>query len=215
MERYVFDANAEQLQETFGVEVTSEAKTESNFNAAPGHNLPIIIQGEGAPSLITAQWGSDIAGQRPVFVAQDAFNNTDILALITSSPCIIPISGFYKWKRSVEDPYPFYIRIHTRDVLGIAGYFTKDDNGKTVFTALVTEANVLVKPLDTTMPAIISPNDYSDWLNGNSEAVLKKGFADHSMLPEMTTVRVPELVNDLSNNSKALIQPIPKLRDDD
>ncbi len=119
----------------------------------------------------------------------------------------------------MEDPLPFYIRFLKEDVLALAGIYTswKDDDDRLIhsFAVLTMEANALVQPLDDTMPCILEPKDYERWLGGASVSMLEKGFKGNHLLADMAVVRVPELVNDPSNNSKELIQPIPKLRNYD
>jgi len=69
--------------------------------------------------------------------------------------------------------------------------------------------------LDDRMPVILKSNEYEKWINGHGTSLIQKEFNADNLLPHMTVFRVPELVNDPSNNSKELIQPIPKLRNYD
>lgn len=134
-------------------------------------------------------------------------------------PCLIPASGFYLWKQSVDDKYPFYIRMLGREVLGLAGLFhvIEDKSGKkSIEFAVITKAsNVLLQPLEPTMPCILDPENFEQWIKGNEKEVLQSQFKDTQLIPDLAVYRVPELVNDPSNNSKELIQAIPKLRDTD
>ncbi|HBQ60994.1 MAG TPA: hypothetical protein DD671_15605 [Balneolaceae bacterium] len=86
------------------------------------------------------------------------------MKLLKQSPCIIPISGFYKWKESVEDPLPFYLRVITRDVTAVAGvcnvFQNKEGRSVHTFAALTMAANPLVEPLDDRMPAILEEKDF-------------------------------------------------------
>tara|TARA_R110000868_G_scaffold259361_13_gene517495 strand:+ start:5601 stop:6251 length:651 start_codon:yes stop_codon:yes gene_type:complete len=216
MERYVLNTEKETMEEVFGVTSPSLSILEPTFNAAPGHSLPIIFSNQGMPVLKSAIWGIE-AGKINIssLDIDDVLGNNKYRPLLKTNACIIPITGFYKWKQTVDDPLPFFIRIHTRELLGIAGFYLENDDARNSFCVITKSANVLIKPLDNTMPCIIDSQNTRSWLTGNAETILKTGFNDISLLPEMTTVRVPDLVNDLTNNFPELVQPIPKLRDDD
>ncbi|GAB5410270.1 MAG: SOS response-associated peptidase [Balneolaceae bacterium] len=216
MERYVLNTDRETMEEIFGVRSNSSAILEPTFNAAPGHSLPIIFSNAGKLVLESAIWGIKIRSSSISSLdIDDVLANKKYRPLLRTNACIIPVTGFYKWKQTVDDPLPFLIRIHTRELLGIAGFYLENEDFRNNFCAITKAANVLIKPLDNTMPCIINPQDTNSWLRGGAEEILNAGFKDISLLPEMTTVRVPDLVNDLSNNSPDLVQPIPKLRDED
>lgn len=214
MERYVLQTSAATIQEVFGVQVHSEALLEPNYNAAPGHSLPVIYEKEGKKHIERAIWGEE-SGKEATISLSDAQVLQEMLAQKNTRFCIIPINGFYAWKETVSDPLPFFVRIHTRELLGIAGFLTVNNGSRNTFTVCTRDANVLIQPLTKIMPCILTPTNFNTWLDGDRTQLLKEGFKDNSLLPEMTVFRVPDLVNDLSNNSKELIQPIPKLRDED
>ncbi|MBO6522767.1 MAG: SOS response-associated peptidase family protein [Balneolaceae bacterium] len=216
MERYVFNTDKEIFEETFGVSPTSSSILEPTFNAVPGHSLPIIRSRKKNSILESAIWGLDTGNTSISSLdLNDVLENDDYRSYLKTNTCIIPANGFYKWKKTVDDPLPFFIRVHTRELLGIAGFFIEHDDSRNSFCVITKQANVLIKPVDDTMPCILDPQKFELWLNGDAETILKKGFNDFALLPEMTVFRVPDLVNDLSNNSPELMQPIPKLRDDE
>ncbi len=216
MERYVVNTDQETMNEVFGVSPTSSSILEPNYNAASGHSLPIICSKNNRRILESAIWGIRAGGISISSIdINDILENDTYRKSLETNACIVPMSGFYKWKKSVDDPLPFYTRIHTRDLLGITGFYIENNDTRNSFCIISKKANVLIQPIDDTMPCILNPEKFDAWLNGEAEAILKKGFDDFALLPEMTVVRVPDLVNDVSNNSPELIQPIPKLREED
>ncbi|XWN37111.1 MAG: SOS response-associated peptidase family protein [Balneola sp.] len=217
MKRYVLHAEKEIIEENFSVSSSSKSLFEPSYNVFPGSPMPIIINDAGR-QIRSAVWGigSDkekITSFNKQEVEEDSVGETDL------NPCLIPASGFYLWKQSVDDKYPFYIRMLGREVLGLAGLYheAKDKNGrKSLEFAVITKAsNVLLQPLEPTMPCILDPENFEQWIDGNEKDVLQSQFKDTQLIPDLAVYRVPELVNDPSNNSKKLIQAIPKLRDED
>lgn len=222
MKRYVFEADKLDIESAFGVKSDSKIMYEPNYNVIPGATMPIIIPTEDGRDIVQSVWGLDVEGEDEMIAEIEHENiskKEKVGKLLKSSPCIIPISGFYKWKESVEDPLPFYLRVISRDVTAVAGVFNVYENkeGRTVhtFAVLTMPANPLVEPLDNRMPVILEEKDFGSWLNEGAVDMVKNGFSGNHLLSDMTVFRVPELVNDPSKNSKELIQPIPKLRNYD
>lgn len=217
MERYVLHAEKELVEEIFKVSSKSDSLFEPSFNVFPGSPMPIVLH-EKTREIKSAVWG--ISSKKETitnFTKQEI--EEDKVGEFDLSPCIIPASGFYLWKQSVDDKYPFYIRMLGREVLGLAGlYREKEDKSgkKSVEFAVITKAsNVLLQPLEPTMPCILDPENFEQWIKGNEKEVLQSQFKDTQLIPDLAVYRVPELVNDPSKNSKELIQAIPKLRDTD
>lgn len=222
MKRYVLNTDKEIIEEIFGVNTKSESLFEPNYNAGKGHTMPIITKNDAGREVRSSIWGLKTAEDKDVVVEirhEDVLEREEVKKLTDTNPCIVLASGFYKWKETVEDPLPFYLRVLSQEVIGVAGLYSsfKNDEGREVhtFAVLTMPANPLVEPLDDRMPVILSSNDYDQWLNGGAIDLVKAGFDGNHLLPDMAVVRVPELVNDPSNNSKELIQPIPKLRNYD
>jgi putative SOS response-associated peptidase YedK len=219
MKRYVLETDKEIIEEIFDVKANSESLFDPNYNAGKGHTMPIIMKGESGREVRSSVWGLKTEGAKNEIVEvrhEDILEDDGLKKLIDTNPCIVLASGFYKWKETVEDPLPFYLRVLSQEVVGIAGFYSsyKNDEGREVhtFAVLTMPANPLVEPLDDRMPVIILPKDYDQWLTDGASDMVKVGFNGNDLLPDMAVVRVPELVNDPSNNSKELIQPIPKLR---
>lgn len=222
MERYVLEARKDEIESTFGVGSKSEVMFESNYNVMPGHVMPVILKEEGQKNIERMKWGLNEAGSEDAggeLMIEEIKKSSDRWEQLKTNACIIPASGFYKWKETVKDPLPFYLRVISDEVTAFAGLYTsfKDENGREMksFVVLTMPANALVEPLDDRMPVILRGSDIESWLSGDAEKILEKGISADDLLPDMTVFRVPELVNDPSNNSKELIQPIPKLRNYD
>jgi putative SOS response-associated peptidase YedK len=216
MQRYVLHTEKEIIEKVFDVASTSESLYEASYNIFPGSAMPIIYKDEER-RISTGFWGISEKDNRTSFSKNIVEENGDDVQAMR--PCIIPASGFYLWKQSVDDKYPFYIRMLNREVLGFAGLYKiseSEEGKKRLEFAVITKAsNVLLQPLEPMMPCILDPVNFEDWIDGNKKEVLQSQFKDTELIPDLAVYRVPELVNDPSKNSKALIQAIPKLRDDD
>ncbi len=209
MQRYVLQTTFSQLTEAFGLPLAAKLSFKSNYNTAPGHIMPIIKWQKNAFSVELAVWNP----KRSTITIDEIVKKPN--SQMINTPCIVPISGFYIWKQTVKDALPFFVRIHSQPILGIAAFISNQGDFRTHFTVLTKEANVLIQPIEPVMPAILEQQQYQEWLSGSAQEIVQRRFAHNLMIPDMTVFRVPDLVNDLANNSPELLQPIPKLRDED
>ena len=223
MDRFAFHAEADELREAFSLpESISLPQKLTHYNISPGVESPIVIEISGRREIVKATWGfkSRNSNDQVSSISQEEAVSDSVLSdLIQTQPCIIPANGFYKWKQNVDDPLPFYLRVINTDITALAGVYTTsvqaDGEMEYYFAVLTMPANALVEPLDDTMPCILQTQQIDKWLNGDAFTMTRKGFNGQSLLPHMAVYRVHDLVNDKKNNSPELIQPIPKLRDDD
>lgn len=219
MERFALYTDKDTFETTFDVSSNTASLFEPNYNVSAGNSLPIIFLDKGHKKVESFRWGIQKGNERITSASVDhAKSDTLLFPSLELRRCIIPASGFYIWKTTVEDPFPFYIRMLSRQILGIAGVYDtiETESGHTIyqFTALSVPSNDLILPLNKEMPLILTPENQADWLNG--------GGVDQFVVPnspefliDMMAVRVPDLVNDTSINTPELIQPIPKLREED
>lgn len=203
MERYVLDTEKDFIQEHFEVESNSNALYDPSYNVFPNSAMPVIF---GDRIIKTGIWSGSVP--RDEVLATNSLKDT-----LDTRPCIIPVSGFYMWKQTVKDPLPFYVRLLSRKVMGLAGYFSGEEDLS--FHVITMESNVLLQPLEKTMPCILEPHMYDGWLKGEASAILTSQFKSTALMPDLAVYRVPDLVNDPTQNTKELIQPIPKLREED
>lgn len=203
MERYVLDAEKDFIQEHFEVESKSDSLYDASYNVFQNSAMPVIF---GNRSIKTGIWSGSVS-------KGEVLTSGTLRETLNAKPCIIPASGFYMWKQTVKDPLPFYVRLLSRKVIGLAGYL--DDEEGLEFHVITMESNVLLQPLEETMPCILEPHMYDGWLNGEALSILSSQFKSTALMPDLAVYRVPDLVNDPTQNSKELIQPIPKLREED
>lgn len=192
-----------------------------SYNAAPSQVLPIVRKApRGGREFALARWGlipattpdpstspqpinakCETAAIKPMF--RDAFRSRRIL---------IPADGFYEWQpQPGHRKQPYLIRLADGSPMGMAGLFEcwqGPDGELCTFAVLTTDANPLVAPIHTRMPAIIAPEDFERWLDGSVSDV----EALHAMLvpyPErlMQAYPVGPKVGSADNDGPELIEP--------
>lgn len=82
--------------------------------------------------------------------------------------CLVPVSGFYEWRREGKTKTPFYFSSPTNVPLILAGLWedwTDHVEHYRSFTILTTQANTVMQPIHDRMPVILPPDAWNRWLN--------------------------------------------------
>ena len=223
-DRFVLHAPKDEIETLFEISSTREDYFEADYNITPGSMHPIVVNNEGAREHHQARWGlippdadEERAGKGNYAISAEEVRDNDWQAeCVNQRRCLVPANGFYKWKSSEKKTTPFYIRLMSNKLTAFAGVYSlwQSSSGRDVysFAILTTKANTLVEPVDDRMPVLLRRADFNRWLGGDelTSAMHKELLAEPYPLTEMAVNRVDEAVNDISNNSPELIQPIPK-----
>jgi putative SOS response-associated peptidase YedK len=200
--------------------------TRANYNVAPTIAVPIILRpkmddGElGGRTLFAAKWGllpSWIKDPRKTKPFINARAETLLESRMFKSPykqhrCIIPADSFYEWQRTADSKIPMRILMKDHGLFGFAGIWEEwrgPENEKIRSCSIITvAANELVQPVHDRMPAILSRENESLWLDTSKfePEDLSKILAPYPK-ELMELYPVSNLVNSVKNNSPELTLP--------
>jgi putative SOS response-associated peptidase YedK len=146
------------------------------YNVSPGEEVPVIT-GSGNLQCTVMQWGlvpswakRDKQAVAPINArAEGLADNLLFRNLLSHGRCIIPATGFYEWKQSGDQKYPWYFRMKNNELFGIAGLCDSrelpDGGVAWSFAIITTSPNSLVIPIHNRMPAILHQKDEKNWLD--------------------------------------------------
>lgn len=220
--RYALFSKKEQIAKDFGIVKEPEISFEPHYNISPGMTAPIVLVGKDNQKMITElKWGlippwaddSNIGYKMINARSETVAEKRSFSAPFQRKRCIIPVNGFYEWRKFGSTKLPFYITVNSCNLFGFAGIFEKwkspDGTVTPTFSILTTEANTLLKPLHERMPVILDPQEYNVWLdNSEYDEQLLMGMLNQYPMSDMSVYPVSPLVNKAENNSPELIQPI-------
>lgn len=212
--RYVLHATTHDIATAFNVELNEISTFNPNYNAAPGDRLPIVLMGNARQIQLTTGMWTSVDENRHAFETRDLEKNETLRKQVLRKRCIIPISGYYEWKRlSGTLSIPFYLRLLNRPLLGIAGVYARktDDSGEEYlqFTAFQTRSNELVEPLSEQMPAILEPDQWHTWIDPLVADVDRITSMIHSAdTMNMASYRISNAVDNPNRNDAALLTPV-------
>jgi putative SOS response-associated peptidase YedK len=190
------------------------------YNLCPTMNSPVlrIVNGQFRVELMYWQL---IPMWEPAFKTKLSTINARSETILNSSVfgdvvlrqrCIVPISGFYEWKRDGKVKRPFKIHLKDDPIMSIAGIWETWRAGtpeaRSSFSIVTTAANSFMKGIHDRMPVVLSQRDEDEWLDPEVHSperlqrILKRPPSEI-----LTAVEVSPLVNSAKNNSPDLLDP--------
>jgi putative SOS response-associated peptidase YedK len=192
-----------------------------NYNIAPTHDVPVVAMKDGKPTLQTMRWGllpfwakDKKVGYRMINArAETVEEKRSFSPSLKSRRCIIPVSGFYEWKRkSKTDKQAFAIRRRDEEPLLLAGLWASNkqiEEGHDVesYTVLTHTPNDLVADIHDRMPVILERSEIHTWLHGPWEEA-KPLTKDPFEADRMEVFAVSNDVGKVANNYPDLLNPL-------
>jgi putative SOS response-associated peptidase YedK len=164
-------ASPEELEEAF--ELASAPAVSPRYNIAPSEPMLVVRSGEkGERESALVLWGLVRPGSEhakaPINLPIEHAARGAMRRTLRERRCIIPLTGFYEWKRAGKARQPYNVRRKDGKVFGVAGLWDRLESGDAEplesCLVLTTAANGLVSPIHDRMPVILDPASYSGWL---------------------------------------------------
>jgi putative SOS response-associated peptidase YedK len=165
-----------QLVEEYFESPSEEEDWTPRYNIAPTQPVPAVRQTGASRILSTMRWGlvpswaADISigsrlinGRSETVLEKPAFRDA-----FRARRCLIPADGFYEWKKSGKERYPFHFGMKDGSLFAFAGVWDrwKSPNGQVLESCsiLTTSSNELLNDMHDRMPVILPQRHYRTWL---------------------------------------------------
>jgi len=150
------------------------------FNIAPGATLYAAFVNNNTPETAQMQWGIIPAWAKPDKFdkplinarAETVWDKPSFRNLIKSQRVIIPINGFYEWRREDKQKTPFYIHAKQQNAMALAGLYQISKQGELECCVVTTSANQFMNKVHHRMPVILTPEAMKDWLLSKDQSCL-------------------------------------------
>jgi putative SOS response-associated peptidase YedK len=164
-------ASPEELEEAF--DLASAPAVSPRYNIAPTEPMLIVRKGEGGDrEAAPVRWGLIRPGSEyakaPINLPVEHAARGAMRRTLRERRCIIPLTGFYEWKRAGKAKQPYNVRRKDGKVFGVAGLWDRlesgDGNDLESCLILTTGANGVLISIHDRMPVILDPASYERWL---------------------------------------------------
>jgi len=184
------------------------------YNIAPSTNLVTVCHKVGFEVAdmqwgIVPHWARPGQFERPLINAraETIHEKPSFKKLIARTRVIVPVNGFYEWRRTEGSKATFYFQSADQAALALAGIYLIDRDGQMQCCLITTDANSVMQPIHNRMPALVPQEAMQDWLRSEDNHVidaLMKPAADDSI----SAVEVSSYVNNAKNEGERCIRPV-------
>jgi len=208
-------SSPEEIEEAF--DLASIPALSPRYNIAPTEPmLAVRANKAGHREAVFLRWGLVRPGSEdaraPINLRMETAAKGAMRKTLAQRRCIVPLSGFYEWKKAGKARQPFNVRRKDGRLFGVAGLWERLESGDQAplesCLVLTTTANEIVKPIHERMPVILDPISYAGWL-GAEATDPKDVLAGLRLLPEesLETYPVSVLVNRAGVEDPRCLEP--------
>lgn len=197
-----------------------------NYNMCPTHSTLVLSVIEGTIGFRRMRWGLVPGWARTVKDAdkysminaksEEITQKRSFKSAFEKRRCIVPVSGFYEWKRTDKRKQPFAIHLKDNSIMSLAGiweHWADKDSGEAVdsFCVLTTTADSFMQRIHDRMPVILSDQQLSEWLDPSACDPAKATLLvrEHPTL-DLCAYEVSAMVNSPKNNSPEILSKLPQ-----
>ena len=202
--RYYLEISKNELSHVSNIE---EFEFETNFNIAPQSQVPAIINN----NLTMTTWGyypdwlKSQANSRPLFNTrfESVQEKKTFQSAFKNNRCIIPISGWYEWKRDGESKTPYYFS--NNSTMFAAGLFWTRSSGEIETSIITREASSSLNVVHNRSPLILNDDELAIWNSDIDSGEIYDGVNNYDY-DKVTYHEVDKAVNNPRNNNESLIK---------
>jgi putative SOS response-associated peptidase YedK len=199
-----------------------------NFNLAPTQLSPVVLFRDGELQLDLFRWGlvpfwaKDIKSAENYSLinakSEEIAEKRSYKAAFEKRRCIVPLSGFFEWKKSeAGSKHPYAIRLKSESIMSVAGIWEHWESKETKvevnsFSIITCSANSFMESIHNRMPVILAKEDEKVWLDPeNHDLDALKNFLKPCPSEWLAGYEVSKLVNSPKNNTTEVLNPISNL----
>lgn len=192
------------------------------FNIAPTQPVAaVVLNPSGERILDHFHWGlipswskdTKMASRMINARSETAHEKPSFRAAYKRRRCIVPMSGFYEWKKlSDGSKQPVFIHPADDPLFAAAGLWEmwSSDDGTQIpsLTILTTEPNDMMSDIHNRMPVLLEKDNYEPWLDVETPLPIVQALLDPYAQEEMAAYEVSTVVNNPRNETPECIVPL-------
>ncbi|MBM7645894.1 putative SOS response-associated peptidase YedK [Scopulibacillus daqui] len=193
---------------------------DKRYNIAPSQNVLAVVNDGNNNRIGYLKWGlipawtkDPKAGYKMINARAETIDEKPAYRrLLKRRRCIIPADSFFEWRKANDKKIPMRIKMKDDSIFSFAGLWDRwENNGQMIqsCTIITTAPNDLMKNIHDRMPAILSKDAESAWLDRSidDEDCLKSLLTPYDA-NQMEAYEVSTLVNSPKNDVEEVIEKV-------
>ena len=198
---------------------TPRLDPQPRFNGAPTQEFLLCRLDEGGTrSMAALRWGlvpfwaKDVKiGARLINArAETVKDKPAFRSAFRARRCLIPANGWFEWKRSGKSKQPYFLALESGSPLSFAALWEqwgRDGQHLETFTIVTTEASSALSDIHHRQPAVVDPDDFSDWLDPGTPLETLQEIIGPSHEGPYEIRPVSDRVNRVANDTPDILAP--------
>lgn len=215
--RFAVTLPPDAMAQMFAAQPANDLPEVPNFNVCPTTQVSVISLMGGARRLTPMRWGFlphwyKSPNDGPLLInarAETIAEKPAFREACRMRRCLVPMDGFYEWKRDGDARLPYYVRRTDRTPLVCAAVWQvweKDGEQITSCAIVTTDAPAPLSGIHHRCPVILTPDVWGKWLGeeGHGAARLMVSRPDDALMMHAVSTEV----NSNRATGPNLIEPI-------
>ncbi len=173
--RHFLDSYFDDLEAYF--DLVNHVDFKPRYNIAPQANVLTVFKGDEGYDLAEMHWGivppwaKVDTFKRPLFNARSEtiWEKPSFRHLIKSKRCLIPISGFFEWKREGSTKQPYVIKVNNEPHMLLGGIYQISKDGEFQHCIVTTESNKAMSEIHNRQPVILDLEESKAWMESEDQ----------------------------------------------
>ena len=218
--RITQDLNLKMLFDRYGLSrATPALNLAPRYNGCPTQDFITIRRDGQERTLAKLRWGLVPAWAKDLKLGAKMINARSetvhekpaFRAAFRRRRCVVPVSGWFEWRRENGEKQPYWIRPASEEVFSLAGLWERWEKGEEpieTFTVLTTAASAALADIHHRQPVIVDDAALDEWLDlgTSSERLLALAGAANEAPFERRAVSTR--VNSARNDDADILLPL-------
>ena len=205
---------------------TQRFDPQPRYNGAPTQEFALFRMDEsGTRSMALMRWGlvpfwakDTRIGARMINArAETVEQKPAFRSAFRSRRCLIPANGWFEWRRSGRpgrsngSKQPFFLALESGSPVSFAALWeqwARDGQRLETFTIITTDASPALSDMHDRQPAIVDPDDFTDWIDPKSPAETLQEIIGRPHEGPYEIRSVSDKVNRVANDTPDILDPL-------
>ena len=194
-------------------------RTETRYNVAPTEQVPVLIQDESGWQLLDMRWWLVPYWSKEPTTKYAMFNarseslekSSAFREPFRKRRCIIPVSGYYEWKKEGGVKVPYYMTPAEDHGFAFAGLWDRWRGDDTVIescTIVTAAAPDEMKGIHNRIPVHLTRDEIDAWVNADTSSDDLKQLLRPRLATPVHVTPMSTVVNNARNKDERCVEPL-------